>query len=65
MNFYSKVLLNTAVRATILLITQAAAQMPPAMSGHDGTEIVTLHAEGAQIYECKPDSGNPSRRLAR
>jgi len=58
MHFYSKVLLNTAVRATILLITQAAAQTPPAMSGHDGTELVTLHAEGAQLYECKSDSGN-------
>src|ERR1700690_3918223 len=58
MNFFPKVLLNVAVRATILLTTQATAQTPPAIEGRDGIEIVTLHAEGAQIYECKPDSGN-------
>jgi hypothetical protein len=58
MNFYSKVLLSTALRATILFTTQAAAQMPPASPGSDGTELVTLHAEGAQLYECKPDSGS-------
>ena len=60
MNFFPKVLLNVAVRATILLATQATAQTPPAIEGRDGMEIVTLHAEGAQIYECKPDSGNKS-----
>jgi hypothetical protein len=58
MNFHSKVLLNTALSATILLTTQASAQMPSAASGRDGTERLTLHAEGAQLYECKPDSGN-------
>jgi Protein of unknown function (DUF3455) len=58
MNLYSKILLNVAVRATILVSTQAAGQTPPAISGGDGTELVTLHAEGAQLYECKPDSGN-------
>ena len=57
MSFYLKVLLNTALRATILLTTQAAAQMP-AISARGGTELVTLHAEGAQLYECKADSGN-------
>ena len=58
MNFHSKALLNTAVTAAILLTAQAAAQMPPEISGRDGTELVTLHAEGAQLYECKPDSAN-------
>ena len=58
MYIFSKVLLNVALRAIILLATQALAQMPPAIAERDGTEIVTLHAEGAQIYECKPDSGN-------
>ena len=24
---------------------------------HDRTVIATLHAEGAQVYECKPDAG--------
>lgn len=58
MNFFPKALLNVVARATILLNTHAAAQTPPAIAGRDGMEIVTLHAEGAQIYECKPDSGN-------
>jgi hypothetical protein len=58
MNLVSKVLLNVAVRATILLTTQAVAQAPSATAERDETEIVTLHAEGAQLYECKSDSGN-------
>lgn len=61
MNFYSKNLLNAALRATVLLTTQVAAQTPPAISGRDGTELVTLHAEGAQLYECKADSGNKAQ----
>jgi hypothetical protein len=32
--------------------------MPSAISVRDGTALVTLHAEGAQLYECKPDSGS-------
>jgi len=58
MNFHSKAPLNTAVTAAILLAAQAAAQTPPAISGRDGAEFVTLHAEGAQLYECKADPGN-------
>ncbi len=58
MKLLSKVLLQVAVRAIILLTTEAVAQTPPAIEGRDGMVIVTLHAEGAQIYECKPDSGN-------
>jgi hypothetical protein len=64
MHFFPRVLLNVAMRATILLTTQATAQTPPAIEGRDGMEIVTLHAEGAQIYECKPDSGNKSEGRA-
>jgi Protein of unknown function (DUF3455) len=60
MNLFSKILLNVAVRAIILLATPAVAQTPSAISGHSGKELVTLHAEGAQLYECKPDSaGKP------
>jgi hypothetical protein len=64
MNFFSKVLLNVVLRATILSTTQVSAQMPPAIVGREGTVIATLHAEGAQIYECKPDSGNTSKARA-
>jgi hypothetical protein len=31
----------------------ALAQMPAAIAAPDATLVVTLHAEGAQIYECK------------
>lgn len=58
MNYYLKTVLCTALGVTILLTTQAAAQTPQAITGRDGTELVTLHAEGVQLYECKPDSGN-------
>jgi Protein of unknown function (DUF3455) len=57
MNFFSKALMNLAVRATILLTNLASGQIAPAIAGQDGTAMITLHAEGAQIYECKPDSG--------
>jgi len=57
MNFVSKSLLNISACATILLATQAAAQTPPAIAGREGTVITTFHAEGAQVYECKPDPG--------
>ena len=57
MSLVSKLLLNVAVRATILLTTQAVAQAP-AISGREGTVIVTLHAAGAQLYECKLNSSN-------
>jgi hypothetical protein len=64
MNFFSKVLINVALRATILSTTQVSAQMPPAIAVREGTVIATLHAEGAQIYECKPDSGDNSEGRA-
>jgi hypothetical protein len=58
MNLISKVLLNAAVRSVLVLASQLLAQMPTAIAASDGAEIVTLHAEGAQIYECKPELGN-------
>jgi hypothetical protein len=60
MNLYSRNLLNAAVPATIMLASPVLAEMPLATAGDDGAEIVTLHAEGAQIYECKPGSGHKS-----
>jgi Protein of unknown function (DUF3455) len=42
-----------------LLIVQsdaALAQMPAAIAAPEATPIVTLHAEGAQIYQCKAGS---------
>jgi Protein of unknown function (DUF3455) len=32
----------------------ASAQVPPALAAPGETAVVTLHAGGAQVYECKP-----------
>jgi hypothetical protein len=57
MNNLLRVLLNAVSLATLLFAAKASAQTPFAVAGRDNTVIATLHAEGAQIYECRPDSG--------
>ena len=42
--------------AVVLLAARVSAEVPSAIAAPDGTALVTLHAEGAQIYQCKPDS---------
>jgi Protein of unknown function (DUF3455) len=42
--------------AGLLIAGNAAAQMPAAIAAPDEATVVTLHAEGAQIYECKAGS---------
>jgi hypothetical protein len=37
------------------LIVPAAAQVPDAIAASDETAVATVHAEGAQVYECKAD----------
>jgi len=46
--------------AVVLLVAQVSAQVPSAIAVPDGTALLTLHAEGTQIYQCKPDSGGKS-----
>jgi hypothetical protein len=41
------------IAAATLVATEAAAQMPAPIAAPGETGIVTLHAEGAQIYDCK------------
>jgi hypothetical protein len=41
------------IAAAALVATEAAAQMPAPIAAPGETGIVTLHAEGAQIYDCK------------
>jgi Protein of unknown function (DUF3455) len=53
-----KVLLNAASLATVFVAFQASAQTPFAVAGRGNAVVATLHAEGAQLYECKSDSGN-------
>ena len=35
----------------------ASAQVPDAIAAPGETVVATFHAEGAQIYDCKPDAG--------
>ena len=71
MNIFLKMPLNAVIvwlvaLAIVLLVAQVAAQVPSAIAVADGTAIVTLHAEGAQIYQCKSDSDgkSPSQKSA-
>lgn len=58
MNIGLKVLLNATSLVSVLLALPALAQGPSALVTENGTIIATLHAEGAQVYECKPDASN-------
>ena len=44
-----------AATATLMLLTTTAlaAELPEAIQAKGETAVVTLHAEGAQVYECK------------
>src|ERR1700746_3734711 len=42
-----------ATIATVTLTHAASAQVPAAIAAPGESAVVTLHAEGAQIYECK------------
>ena len=43
--------------AASMLARGTAAQMPDAIAAPGETVVATLHAEGAQVYECKTESG--------
>jgi hypothetical protein len=60
MNIFMKPLLNAVSLAALLFAVKVSAQAPLATAARDKAVIATLHAEGAQIYECKPDAGDPS-----
>ena len=57
-----KVRLNAVSLATLLCAVQASAQTPFAIAGRGNAVVATLHAEGAQIYECKSDSGGSAEQ---
>jgi Protein of unknown function (DUF3455) len=42
-----------AIVAAAALARAASAQVPPTLAAPGESAVVTLHAEGAQIYECK------------
>jgi hypothetical protein len=47
------VLLSVSIAAIAIQCDAALAQMPTAIAAPDAKPVITLHAEGAQIYECK------------
>lgn len=49
--------------AALWLISRATAQEPLAFAVRDRTVITTLHAEGAQVYECKPEAEKSQSRV--
>jgi hypothetical protein len=40
----------------VLLLSSASADVPDAIASPGDAVVMTVHAEGAQIYECKADS---------
>ena len=45
-----------AAGATFAAAALAAAELPDSIAASGESLIVTIHAEGAQVYECRPDS---------
>jgi len=58
MSLYRKApLLAVSVVAAAVLTSAASAQVPDAIAAPGETVVATIHAEGAQVYECKADAG--------
>src|ERR1700749_1682041 len=52
-----RIALPTAVAiVAALAASNAAAQVPDAIAAKGETPVLTVHAEGAQVYECKADA---------
>ena len=49
-------LIAVSLAAGVLLVGKAEAELPPAIAAPGEIVVVTLHAEGAQVYECKADA---------
>lgn len=48
---------SLAAVTVVALATPALGRMPDAIAAPDRVPIVTVHGEGAQIYECKANAG--------
>jgi hypothetical protein len=46
-----------SLAGALLLTASASAQVPDAIGTPGETVVATVHAEGAQVYECKADTG--------
>ena len=49
-------MLAISLAAGVLVAGAAMAQIPPAIATVGEATVVTLHAEGVQVYECKTGS---------
>jgi hypothetical protein len=49
-----KPLVFMSLIAGVLMAGQAAAQLPDAIAAPGETKVITLYAQGAQVYECTP-----------
>jgi len=59
MNFRLGISLSAFCFATVALpAARAAVEVPPAIAVPGEVKVAIFHAEGAQIYECKPDQSN-------
>lgn len=47
----------TVLATALALSSTAKAQVPDAIAASGETAVLTVHAEGAQVYECKADAG--------
>src|SRR6476660_503972 len=56
MNSFLKMPLTATCLVATWLAVKVSAQIPAALVARDGAVIATFHAEGVQIYQCKPDS---------
>jgi hypothetical protein len=61
MKISSKVLLGAVSLVSVVLVVKALAE--PQLAFDKNRIIATLHAEGAQIYECKPDTSMPASQV--
>jgi hypothetical protein len=62
MNRFLKVLLSTVWLPAVWAVACVSVQAGEEVAERDDQVIATLHAEGSQIYECKPDPGkSPSQ----
>ena len=54
MKYTLKPVVFISLIAGMLMAGQAAAQVPNAIAAPGETKVITLYAQGAQVYECKP-----------
>jgi Protein of unknown function (DUF3455) len=55
--FRSNLLLIASLAAILTFADRASAQVPAAIAAPGEATVATLHAEGAQVYDCKTGTG--------